>query len=196
MILVNAKRARNPGEGSGWGQPQPTGRQPPPFSHPLFAKDLFISSLHLPPHSLPFLCGGETLSSSHEILQVAGEEEVGTGNSNLGRVRTPAWLPPGSAGRVLRVEGRADGPATFLPPIIPPSPASRLRAAAGRKGGAGALSLALVRTSESRGRGGHRASGRCYVFFARASPLMSSPFGRPTDAFRGHAPGSQLALGV
>lgn len=124
---------------------------------------------------------------------------MGVGNSNLGRVRTPARLPLGSASRVLRVEGRADGLAAFLPPIIPPSSASSLSAAAGRKGGAGgagALSLALVRTSERRGGGGRRASGRCYVFFSQASLLMSSTFGRPTDAFRGHAPGSQIALSV
>ena len=38
----------------------------------------------------------------------------------------------GPAGRALRVEGRADGPATSLPPIMPPSAAS---SGGGKRGG-------------------------------------------------------------
>lgn len=103
---------------------------------------------------------------------------MGVGKSPSGRDQ-PGPTASGPAGRDLRVEGRAGGPAPFLPPIMSPFPASSGgRARWGGQGGRGGCAVSSRgEDPENRGEGGRRAGGA-----AEFSPEFSSPQGVLSDA--------------
>lgn len=184
MILVNAERARNPGEGSARGRPEPPPNDPTPLQAILYLlKTYLFPSLRLSfPNPLPFLYCRGGLSSSLAVLRRPREGSVGgVGNSNSVRVLSAASPPLGSAGCVLWVEERTDGPAPFLPLIMPRSPGplplqppAAVGRWEGRGGWTGTLHPAWVRTPKAEGEGGRMAGGWCCVFlgvfFSQANP--------------------------
>lgn len=136
MILVNAERARNPGEGSARGRPEPppsdTRTPPPPRPATLYLLKIFISVSPASPLPLQLRAAEQDSTLTWRCADARG----GAGGGEWGRLPRASTGPgpttSGPAGRALRVEGRADGPAPSLPPIMPPSAAS---SGGGERGG-------------------------------------------------------------
>lgn len=185
MILVNAERARNPGEGSARGWPEPPPNDPTPSSHPLFAKDLFISLTPPLPAQPPSLSQrpGRTVQSPRRFAGGLGRGRVGGWETRTwAGLRGPRhlWAPRAalSGWREGQPAPRPSCPFFCLALQPPPSPASSRGGAAGRGKGRGWGDRGAVGSPgedpESRGGGGRRAGGCCCVSFgvsfSQASP--------------------------